>query len=149
MALVEPKVTWPALELGSPKVTRPTLEPVARPALDVRMPLVLWLRMDPGMILGLLATTAGEPEATLWVLERLGTLGVLSTFLTASASSLSCCSRACSRASSCGAGELGSQERACPNPAGPPSSPVFSLGSAALPRSLESRLWPQSLGCPL
>lgn len=46
VALVEPKVTWPALD--SPKVTWPTLELVARPPLDTRMPLVLWLMMDPG-----------------------------------------------------------------------------------------------------
>lgn len=94
MALVEPKVTWPVLELGSPKVTRPTLELVARPPLDARM--------DPGMALGLLTITVGVPEVTLWVPEMLGTLRELSAFLTASANSFSCCSRASSRTSSCG-----------------------------------------------
>lgn len=110
MALVEPKVTWPTLELGSPKVTRPTLEPVARPPLDARTPLVLWLRIELGMMLGLLAIPTGEPEETRWVPERLGTLGALSTFRTVSASSFSCCSRASSRASSCGGGESASPE---------------------------------------
>lgn len=84
----------PVLELGSPKVTRPMLELGARPSLDIGATLVLWLRMDPGT--GLLAVTKGEPELTLWVPERLGTLGVLSIFDTASANSFACCSRASS-----------------------------------------------------
>lgn len=63
---VEPWLTLvvrrPTLELGSPKVTWPTLELVARPALDTRMPLVLWLRMEPWPILGLLEMTRGVTE---------------------------------------------------------------------------------------
>lgn len=84
--LVEPKVAWPALELGSLKLTRPTLELVARPPLDARMLLALWLVREPGTALGLLGNR-GRLELA-WVLERV-TLGVLSTFVTASA----CCFR--------------------------------------------------------
>ena len=89
-------------------MTRPTLELVARPPLDARMPLVLWLAREPGTARGLLGSR-GRP----------GLAGVLSTFLTASAISSRCRSPACSRASSCGGGELGPRRRqSCPAPAG-------------------------------
>ena len=47
---MEPRldISPPVVALESPKVTWPTLELVARPPLDTRMPLVLWLMMDPG-----------------------------------------------------------------------------------------------------
>lgn len=103
LALVEPKVTWPALELGSPKVTRPIMELVARPPLDIRMPLDLRLRMDAGTLLGLLTVTRGALELNFWVLERV-MVELLSTFLPTSTSSFR--ERACSRASSCRGGRF-------------------------------------------
>lgn len=53
------------LELGSRKATWLTLELVARPPLDIRMPLILWLRVDPGTILGLLLVIGGVLELAL------------------------------------------------------------------------------------
>lgn len=53
------------LELGSGKATWLTLELVARPPLDIRMPLILWLRVDPGTILGLLLVIGGVLELAL------------------------------------------------------------------------------------
>lgn len=120
LALVELRVMWPIVELGSPKVTWPILELVAWPPVDIRMPLVLWLMMDPGIILGLLGITRGVPEPAFWVLER-DMLKLLSIFFAISINSFRCCSRDCSRASICGGAGLGpiGQLRSCPAQAAP------------------------------
>lgn len=88
-------------------MTWPTLELVARPPLDTRMPFVLWLKMEPGTLLGLLVVASGEAELALRVPGRF-VLRALSAFLITSVSSF----RFCSRTSSCRGGVSGSQSGA-------------------------------------
>lgn len=91
-------------------MTRATLELVARPPLDARMPLVLLLRMDPGTLVGLLAVVWAAPELASCAPGR-AAFGLSSRPW---ASSFRFCSRARSRASSCRGGRSGPQGRAQP-----------------------------------
>lgn len=73
---------------------------------EPRSLLVLWLKMDPGMVRDCLVGTRTVLEPGLWVLAR-SALRVPSSFAVASARSFWCCASACSWSSTCREGELG------------------------------------------